>query len=130
MKKKILVIDDDESLRTCLVEFLQINGWDTYSAADGKDGFRKIKELVPDLAITDLKLPSMSGIEICQMVKNSGLKVPVILTSAKSDIQQIAETAGTPYFLQKPFNVVDFIETVKKTLARNQAAKDASSDDD
>jgi len=78
----ILVIDDDESLRDTIGIMLEQEGFNPVLIADGKAGFERALSVKPDLMIVDLRLPGMSGIEICKQLRAAGLKTPIIVLSA------------------------------------------------
>ena len=66
MSKSILVVDDDELMRTFIATILREDGYDVDTAADGKTGLNKVKNRDFDLVITDLKMPDMSGVDLMQ----------------------------------------------------------------
>src|SRR3954452_9741696 len=81
----ILVIDDDESLRDTIGVMLEQDGFRAVLAGDGKTGFEKAVTLKPDLVLVDLRLPGMSGIEICKQLRSAQVKTPIIVLSALGD---------------------------------------------
>ena len=78
----ILVIDDDESLRDTIGIMLEQEGFSPILVADGKAGFERALSVKPDLMMVDLRLPGMSGTEICKQVRAANLKTPMIVLSA------------------------------------------------
>ncbi len=81
----ILVIDDDESLRDTIGVMLEQEGFRAVLEADGKAGFEKALLLKPELVLVDLRLPSMSGVDICKQLRASQMKTPIIVLSALGD---------------------------------------------
>src|SRR6266536_6063867 len=81
----ILVIDDDESLRDTIAVMLEQEGFRAVLTGDGRDGFEKAITIKPDLALVDLRLPGMSGIEICKQLRAASVTTPIIVLSAASD---------------------------------------------
>jgi len=81
----ILIIDDDEGLRTASALLLEQEGFHVLTAADGRTGYDMGLNMHPDLMIVDLRLPGMSGIEICRQIRGAGLKTPLIVLSAVGD---------------------------------------------
>ena len=75
----ILVIDDDESLRDTIAVMLEQEGFRAVLAADGREGFEKTLLLKPDLLLVDLRLPGMTGTEICKQLRASGSQTPIPL---------------------------------------------------
>src|ERR1035441_9562349 len=80
----ILVIDDDESLRDTIVVMLEQEGFRAAQAGDGRQGFEMALSLKPDLVLVDLRLPQMSGTEICKQLRAAHLSTPIIVLSASS----------------------------------------------
>ena len=78
----ILVIDDDENLRDTIGVMLEQEGFRAVLAADGRSGFDKAVTLKPDLILVDLRLPGMSGMEICKQVRAAQAATPIIVLSA------------------------------------------------
>ena len=83
--KKILIVEDDASLILGLESALQDDGYETFTARTGREGFRQAKEYQPDLLILDLMLPGMSGLEICKRLRDEGLKTPLIMLTSKAE---------------------------------------------
>src|SRR5438270_5477800 len=81
----ILVIDDDESLRDTIGVMLEQEGFRAVLTGDGRDGFEKTMTLKPDLALVDLRLPGMSGIDICKQLRSATVSTPIIILSAAGD---------------------------------------------
>jgi DNA-binding response OmpR family regulator len=78
----ILVIDDDESLRDTIGVMLEQEGFRAVLAGDGRSGFDKAVTSKPDLVLVDLRLPGMSGTEICKQLRAAQVKTPIIVLSA------------------------------------------------
>jgi DNA-binding response OmpR family regulator len=81
----ILVIDDDESLRDTIGVMLEQEGFRAVQAGDGREGFDKAVTLKPDLLLVDLRLPGMSGTEICKQLRAARVTTPIIVLSAMDD---------------------------------------------
>ncbi len=81
----ILVIDDDDALRDTISVLLEQEGFRAILAADGQAGFEKAVSLKPDLALVDLRLPGMSGIDICKQLRAAKVATPIIVLSAIGD---------------------------------------------
>src|ERR1700676_5068862 len=80
--RTILVIDDDENLRDTVVLMLERDGFRPLQAADGKTGLERALVHKPDLILVDLRLPGMSGIEVCKQLRASRVQTPLIVLSA------------------------------------------------
>jgi len=81
----ILVIDDDESLRDTIVVMLEQEGFRAVQAGDGTEGFEMALSQKPDLVLVDLRLPRMSGTEICKQLRAARVATPIIVLSALGD---------------------------------------------
>ncbi|MES2545036.1 MAG: response regulator [Bacteroidota bacterium] len=117
--KKILLIEDDTIITKILVFLLRKEGFEIHTANDGNQGIEKIKEIIPDLIITDIKLPYKSGLEITAFSKFHYPKIPVIVVSVlgKED-RTVAEAyeLGVDKLIAKPFNPEELIATIKGFL--------------
>jgi DNA-binding NtrC family response regulator len=118
MPAKVLVIDDDSSLRRVLEYNLQQEGYDVYTAADGESGLQAFAEREPSVVITDLKMPGMSGFEVLSTVKERSPATVVIVLTAFGAIDTAVEAMklGAFHYLTKPFNRDELKLTVKKAL--------------
>ena len=83
----ILVIDDDENLRDTIGVLLEREGFRAILAADGKTGLDQAILGKPALILADLRLPDLSGVEICKRLRNSGIQTPIIVLSAVRTLQ-------------------------------------------
>lgn len=105
---KLLVVEDNDEFRTFLLNELSEH-YSVITASDGKEGLEKTLEHLPDLIISDIMMPVMSGIELCQKLKNDVniSHIPVIILTAKaSDAAQIEGLeAGADAYITKPFNM-------------------------
>lgn len=121
MKPKILVIDDDTSLRRVLEYNLQEAGYDVTSAASGEEGLRLFEDVSPVLVITDMKMPGMSGMKVLEAVKKLSPETLVIIITAFGtvDIAVEAMKAGAYDYITKPFNREELRLTVAKALQFN-----------
>ncbi|MCX6604810.1 MAG: response regulator, partial [Acidobacteria bacterium] len=81
----ILVIDDDDSLRDTIGLMLEQENFRVHQSANGRDGYEKALSLKPDLLLVDLRLPGMSGVEICRQLRTDKVHTPIIVLSAVGD---------------------------------------------
>ncbi len=118
MKAKILVIDDDTSLRRVLEYNLQEEGYDVAAAASGEEGLRLFQQLQPDLVITDMKMSGMDGLKVLKSIKESSADTLVIIITAFGTVDVAVEAmkAGAYDYITKPFNREALKLTVKKAL--------------
>jgi two-component system NtrC family response regulator len=115
---KILIIDDDTSLRRVLEYNLQEAGYLALTAADGKTGLTLFDEQQPDLVITDLKMPGMSGFQVLAAVKERSPQTPVIVITAFGAVDTAVEAMklGAYDYITKPFNRDELRLVLKKAL--------------
>ncbi len=118
MKAKIVVIDDDTSLRRVLEYNLQEEGYEVAAAASGEDGLKLFKQLQPDLVITDMKMTGMDGLKVLKSIKESSPDTLVIIITAFGTVDVAVEAmkAGAYDYITKPFNREALRLTVKKAL--------------
>ena len=118
MAKKILVVDDEEKLISNLKVFLEINGYEVTTAANGQEGLDAARKEKPDLVISDVMMPKMDGYTMLKEFKfTEGLEnVPVIMLTAKDGLSDLCEIEGAAQFLVKPFELNMLLEVVKKYL--------------
>ncbi|HEX9831162.1 MAG TPA: response regulator [Thermodesulfobacteriota bacterium] len=90
---KVLLVEDDESLRLLYSKNLKAKNFEVETAVDGKDAFSKLKFFKPDLIILDIILPGINGIEILQILKGDAEfeKIPVIMLTSISEVNRIKE---------------------------------------
>lgn len=119
--EKILVIDDNETLRYTLSDLLGESGFECRTAEDGQAALREIQNDSFDLAILDMKLPGMNGMEILKRIKEINKNIPVIMITAFGDIKTAVEAMknGAQDFIVKPFDNNSIILTIKKALEFN-----------
>lgn len=120
MPPRILVIDDEEKIRKVLTIHLTAEGYEVVTATNGFEALRDMEKINPDIIITDIVMPKVSGLEFTQALKNKAdtRGIPIIVISAFSD-KETVETArklGAVKFLAKPFETKNLIETIKKVL--------------
>ncbi|HVV56516.1 MAG TPA: response regulator [Mucilaginibacter sp.] len=120
MKKRILVIDDDEDILEVLKIILQDEGYQVILSNTGAEA-ENIPSLKPDLVLLDLRLAGSKkdGAQICMDIKsgNEVKHVPVMLISAEPDIRHIADRCGANAYVQKPFDIDHFLNQVKEYVA-------------
>src|SRR5215467_13752630 len=116
----ILVIDDDDSLRDTIGVMLEQEGFRAELAADGRGGYDRALTLKPDLLLVDLRLPGMSGIEICRELRAARLKTPIIVLSAVGDEldKVLLLEIGADDYVVKPFGTRELMARIRAVLRR------------
>lgn len=115
---KILVAEDDKLTALALQTVLQKEGYTTFFSFDGKDALDKLKQHKPDLVITDIMLPKITGLEIIKTIKESPehKHIPVIVISILEKEETILKALelGAADFIPKPFSGLDLALRIKK----------------
>ncbi len=119
--QKILVIDDDENLRDTIGVMLERENFVPLLAADGKSGFEKALMLKPHLLLVDLRLPGMSGIEVCKQLRADRVQTPIIILSAVGDEvdKVLLLEIGADDYIVKPFGTRELIARIRAVLRRS-----------
>jgi DNA-binding response OmpR family regulator len=121
---KIVVIDDEESVRDVVKAYLEKDGFTVYVAANGREGLALAERRSPDLIVLDLMLPDISGEEICQEVRSRS-DVPIVMLTAKaSEDERIGGLiAGADDYLVKPFSPRELVARVHAVLRRTKGVE-------
>lgn len=115
----IALIDDDRNIVTSVSLLLQSEGFKVISAHDGEDGFDLIQKQKPDLAILDIKMPRMDGIELLKKLRGHTNMPIIMLTSKDDEIDQITGfRSGADDYITKPFSQILLLERIKTLLRR------------
>ncbi len=118
---RVLVIEDDQVLRDSLVEQLGAAGFATEQAADGREGLYFAQEYPVDLAIIDLGLPEVSGLDIIRQVREDGKTYPILILTARDRWQDKVDglSAGADDYVVKPFHFEEVSARVNALLRRS-----------
>ncbi len=118
-KRKVLVVDDDNSMRLAIAESLEICGYQVSAADNGEEALSLFKINRFDLVITDMRMPGMTGMEVLRNVKEHSAQTPVILITAYGTVSTAVEAmkAGAAEFIMKPFSLEDLESAVAHALA-------------
>src|SRR6476660_10382526 len=116
----ILVIDDDESLRDTIGVMLEQEGFRAELAADGRSGYDRALALKPDLLLVDLRLPGMSGVDICRQLRSDRVQTPIIVLSAVGDEvdKVLLLEIGADDYVVKPFGTRELMSRIRAVLRR------------
>lgn len=126
--KRILLVEDEESLMDVIRLNLEMEGYLVTSAVDGEEGLRKLQTERLDLAILDVMLPKIDGFTVCEKARKAGITVPVLFLTAKNagtDRVKGLKIGGDDY-LAKPFNLEELLLRVEKLVQRSQSTVDAA----
>ncbi len=119
---KILLADDDASVRSAVSGLLQSLGYEVAEAKDGAEAIVDFFAVMPDLAILDMVMPEATGAEVCQKIREAGYSTPILFLSAKGEItdKEIGFTSGGDDYLVKPFNQKELSMRIEALLRRAQ----------
>jgi CheY-like chemotaxis protein len=112
--KKILIVEDDISIRELLTEILEDEGYLIYSAENGSEGLKSLELSMPDLIIMDVMMPVMDGYAFRQelMKKSNWNSIPILVMSAQDQGTEKLASHGLTNFINKPLELNHFIEQV------------------
>ncbi len=121
MEKHILVVDDDEEIRTLLADYLERNGFRVSTLPDGRDLVNTLEERAVDLLVLDLMLPGTDGLTLCRDLRSRS-RMPVLILSARGeDVDRIVGLEmGADDYLGKPFHPRELLARIRAILTRAQ----------
>ncbi len=124
--QKILVIDDDENLRDTIGVMLERENFSPLFASDGKSGLDKAIDLKPNLLLVDLRLPEMSGVDVCKRLRSNQINIPIIVLSAIGDEMDkvLLLEMGADDYLVKPFGTRELLARIRALLRRTSKETD------
>jgi DNA-binding response OmpR family regulator len=119
---KILVVDDEQNMRTGLKDNLEFEGYEVETANDGEQGLKKILENNFNLIILDVMMPKKSGFDVCKDLRKAGITTPVILLTAKGEEidKVVGLEIGADDYVTKPFSLRELLARVKAILRRSE----------
>ncbi|QEK51821.1 response regulator [Pedobacter aquae] len=120
---KILLVEDETILRETLAEILELNDFEVITASSGLEALEILKDTVPDLILSDVLMPGMTGFEMMEQVKIQAQfkDVPFIFLSALTshDDKQKGLDLGCRHFITKPFKSFEVVKLITATLAKD-----------
>jgi two-component system, OmpR family, alkaline phosphatase synthesis response regulator PhoP len=123
MKRRILLVEDEPGLVMTLTDRLLKEGYNVESAGNGNSALEKSRANF-DLIVLDIMLPYSSGLEVCQELRRRGVKTPVLMLTAKSQVldKVIGLKLGADDYLTKPFEMIELLARLEALLRRSAAA--------
>lgn len=117
MSKKILIVDDEKDITIVLRDLFELEGFQVFTAQDGKTGLLVFHEHSPDLIMTDMMMPGINGLQFIRSIRNGNFNknVPVILFSSMVSLKSYEE-GGWQIFIKKPSHIDTILEAVNSLL--------------
>jgi two-component system response regulator RegX3 len=118
----ILVVEDEEAIRSGLIDVFVFHGYEVDSAATGPEGLEKALTGKFDLILLDIMLPGMDGYQICNEIRNQDREQPIIMLTAKTSDEEIIQglKLGADDYVAKPFSIQQLLLRVEAVLRRSQ----------
>ncbi len=125
---KILVAEDEADIAMGLRDNLEFEGYEVIVATDGEAALEAASEQSPDLALLDIMMPKMDGLEVCRRIRQAGFMIPILMLTARSQEIDIIRglEVGADDYITKPFSVREVLARIKAALRRTGAAKGLS----
>lgn len=129
---KIMLADDEESIRIVVEHIVTEDGYELCYASDGAEALTVFKREKPDLLILDVMMPKLNGFDVCAEIRKSGSNVPIIILSAKGDIvdKSVGFKAGADDYLVKPFSSLELSLRIEALLRRSEHHAGPTEDDE
>lgn len=117
----LLLVDDEDNLRSMLDAALRHHGFDVHPVADGRQALADVGTVVPDLIVLDVMMPDLDGFEVCRRLRNDGVKAPVLFLTAKDGTEDKVRglTLGGDDYLVKPFSLEELVARIQAVLRRS-----------
>lgn len=118
-KPRILVVDDEDPLRTVLSQELRGEGYEVETAADGEMALEIIQKQPFDLVLLDIRMPKKDGFEVLRYIKENYKNLKVIMLTGFADLKNAIESKklGAEDFVSKPYDLVDLLSTIERVLS-------------
>lgn len=125
MKGNILLVEDEEAVRTTLSDRLRLEGYAVDTAKDGEEGMEKLANSPVDLLILDVMLPYRSGFDLCRDVRQAGFATPILFLTARGELvdKVVGFRLGGDDYLTKPFHSTELIVRIEALLRRVPASQ-------
>ena len=120
---RILIVEDEEAIRTGLIDVFVYHGYDVEGSDNGPDGLRKALTGQFDLVLLDVMLPGMNGFDICNEIRKQDRSLAIIMLTAKNSDEEIIHglKLGADDYVPKPFSIAQLVSRVEAVLRRSQA---------
>ena len=113
-KQPILVIDDDQAIRSTVADLLEAEGYTVATAVNGADGLQVLDRVRPALVLLDMRMPVLDGWGFARAVHERGIRVPIVVLTAAHDAYRWAREINAADVVAKPFDLIDLLDTVER----------------
>lgn len=120
MRRRILIVDDDPSVRSALAELLTGEGYDVLTAPDGRTAYFRFRADPPDLVLLDLTLPQTDGWRVFDEMEHFRPFVPCIVITARPGQGELADEVGIDALLEKPLEVEELLTTIQHLFSESE----------
>jgi two-component system response regulator MtrA len=126
MDARILLVEDDPSIREVTAIGLRGAGFDVETAVDGAAGLERWRQLQPDLVLLDVMLPRLDGLEVCREIRREST-VPIVMVTARGDTIDVVVglEAGADDYVRKPFEMPELVARIRAALRRKRSGGEA-----
>lgn len=124
-KIKLLIVEDEEAIRSGLMDLFVYHGYEVDYAGEGRSGLEKGLSGAFDLILLDVMLPGVNGFEICERIREKDREQPIIMLTAKSSDEEIIQglSLGADDYVAKPFSVAQLVLRVQAVLRRSRVVQ-------
>jgi two-component system response regulator HydG len=117
-KPRVLLIDDEKSMIETLSVLLKREGFEVLGALSGSEGIERFAEAKPDLVLTDVRMPKVSGVDVLEAIRQRDPTTPVVLMTAQASLQSAIQAVnlGATHYVQKPFSNEELVAILRRSL--------------
>jgi DNA-binding response OmpR family regulator len=114
MKLKVLVVDDDPTVRDVLTTLLGFDGFEVASAPDGPTALQLAKTLAPDIVLLDVVMPGIDGLQVCRTLRDGSPSTRIVMLTGRGTAEDELDgvSAGAHAYLRKPFSPLELLEAM------------------
>jgi CheY-like chemotaxis protein len=125
-RARILVLDDDDEVRTVTCETIKELGYEAVAVGDPVEALERLAEEQFDLLITDVAMPGLTGVEVAREIRSSGNAIPIVFSSGYADVHEFGEELSDEVVLRKPFRLTDIASRIETALEPPQIREPAT----
>jgi DNA-binding response OmpR family regulator len=120
-RKRVLIVDDNNSIRSSVAAYLRDRDYEVEEAIDGIQGLEKGLTVSPNIILLDVVMPGIDGFRLCQLLREKGVKTPIIMLTEKATIEDkiTGYSGGADDYLPKPFDIVELDLRINALLKRS-----------